>query len=71
MADLADIARCAAGTDLSEEGSHELLIAFMQDLQYTLQNNKLKALVVDTFGGRIENLLRYNFLDSSYIRIYR
>ncbi|XP_016467982.1 putative serine/threonine protein kinase IRE4 [Nicotiana tabacum] len=62
MADLADIARCAAGTDLSEEGSHELLIAFMQDLQYTLQNNKLKALVVDTFGGRIENLLREKYI---------
>lgn len=65
MADLADIARCVAGADLSEEGSHELLIACMQDLQDILQNSKLKALVVDTFGGRVENLLRYNFLGSS------
>ncbi|XP_059279154.1 probable serine/threonine protein kinase IRE4 [Lycium ferocissimum] len=62
MADLADIARCVAGTDLSEEGSHELLIACMQDLQDILQNSKLKALVVDTFGGRIENLLREKYI---------
>ncbi|XP_055833113.1 probable serine/threonine protein kinase IRE4 isoform X2 [Solanum dulcamara] len=62
MADLADIARCVAGTDLSEEGSHELLIACMQDLQDILQNSKLKALVVDTFGGRVENLLREKYI---------
>ncbi|PHT51206.1 putative serine/threonine protein kinase IRE4 [Capsicum baccatum] len=62
MADLADIARCVAGTDLSEEGSHELLIACMQDLQDILQNSKLKALVVDTCGGRIENLLREKYI---------
>lgn len=47
-----------ASTDISEEGCHEFLIACMQDLQEILQCSKLKALVVDTFGGRIENLLR-------------
>lgn len=53
-----DIARCAAGTDLSEQGSHEFLLACIEDLQDVLHHSKIKALVVDTFGGRIENLLR-------------
>lgn len=58
MTDLADIARCVEGTDLTKEGSCDFLLACMEDLQDILQNTKLKALVVDTFGGRIENLLR-------------
>ncbi|XP_004238243.2 probable serine/threonine protein kinase IRE4 isoform X1 [Solanum lycopersicum] len=62
MTELADIARCVAGADLSEEGSHELLIACMQDLQDILQNSKFKALVVDTFGGRVESLLREKYI---------
>ncbi|VFQ62389.1 unnamed protein product [Cuscuta campestris] len=62
IVDLSDLARRAASTDLSEEGSHEFLIACMQDLQDTLRCSKLKALVVDTFGGRIEHLLREKYL---------
>ncbi|TYI82261.1 hypothetical protein E1A91_D05G210300v1 [Gossypium mustelinum] len=58
MVDLADIARCVADTDLLKEGSHEFLLACMQDLQDVLQHSELKALVIDTFGGRIETLLR-------------
>lgn len=58
MIDLADIARCVSETDLSKEGSHEFLLACMQDLQDVLLDSKLKALVIDTFGGRIEKLLR-------------
>lgn len=60
--DLSDIARSVASTDISEEGCHEFLIACMQDLQEILQCSKLKALVVDTFGGRIENLLREKYI---------
>ncbi|XP_019072057.1 probable serine/threonine protein kinase IRE4 isoform X2 [Vitis vinifera] len=62
MADLADIARCVAGTDLSKEGSCDFLLACMEDLQDVLQNTKLKSLVIDTFGGRIENLLREKYI---------
>ncbi|XP_062160293.1 probable serine/threonine protein kinase IRE4 isoform X2 [Alnus glutinosa] len=62
MNDLADIARCVAGTNLSEEGSYEFLLACMQDLQDVLCNSKLKALVIDTFGGRIEKLLRDKYI---------
>lgn len=56
--DLVDIARCGAEIDLSEDGSHEFLIACMHDLQDLFQHSKYAALLVDTFGGRIENLLR-------------
>ncbi|CAN1126932.1 Probable serine/threonine protein kinase IRE4 [Linum perenne] len=62
MADLADIARCVAGTDLSKDPSCEFLLACMQDLQNVLQRSKLKALVIDTFGGRIEKLLREKYI---------
>ncbi|KAL7155261.1 hypothetical protein ABFS83_03G063100 [Erythranthe nasuta] len=60
--DLADIARCVAGTDLLEEGSHELLLACLHDLQEILQHSKYKALLVDTFGGRIGSLLREKYI---------
>ncbi|KAF5747100.1 serine/threonine protein kinase IRE4 isoform X1 [Tripterygium wilfordii] len=62
MIDLADIAHCVAGTDVSGEGSHEFLLACMQDLQEILRHSKPKALVVDTFGGRIEKLLREKYI---------
>lgn len=62
MTDLADIARSVAGTDLSKEGSIEFLLACMRDLQDVLQHSKLKALVIDTFGGRIENLIREKYI---------
>ncbi|GKV29885.1 hypothetical protein SLEP1_g38763 [Rubroshorea leprosula] len=62
MIDLADIARCVASTDLTKEGSHEFLLACMQDLLDILQHSKLRALVIDTFGGRIEKLLREKYI---------
>ncbi|KAK6938801.1 Protein kinase domain [Dillenia turbinata] len=62
MTDLADIAHCVASTDISKEGCHEYLLACMQDLRDVLQHSRLKALVIDTFGGRIENLLREKYL---------
>ncbi|CAI0436200.1 unnamed protein product [Linum tenue] len=58
MADLADIARCVASTDVTKDPSCEFLLACLQDLQNVLQRSKLKALVIDTFGARIEKLLR-------------
>ncbi|KAK4429170.1 putative serine/threonine protein kinase IRE4 [Sesamum alatum] len=60
--DLADIARCVVGTDILEEGCHEFLLACMHDLQEILQHTKYKALLVDTFGGRIESLLREKYI---------
>lgn len=60
--DLADIARCVAGADISEDGSHEILLDCMQDLQEVLLHCNAKALVVETFGHRIENLLREKYI---------
>nr|XP_043640239.1 probable serine/threonine protein kinase IRE4 isoform X2 [Erigeron canadensis] len=62
MTDLRDIARSTAETDLMEESSHEVLLTCIQDLQDILQNSKLKALVIDTFGHRIEKLLREKYI---------
>uniref|UniRef100_A0A2P2JRE8 non-specific serine/threonine protein kinase n=1 Tax=Rhizophora mucronata TaxID=61149 RepID=A0A2P2JRE8_RHIMU len=62
MIDLADIARCVARTDLSKEGAYEFLLACLQDLQDVLQQSKVKALVIDTFGGRIDQLLREKYI---------
>ncbi|KAK3231583.1 hypothetical protein Dsin_003464 [Dipteronia sinensis] len=62
MLELADIARCVADTDYSKEGSYEFLLACLQDLQDVLQHSKLKALVIDTFGSRIEKLLQEKYI---------
>lgn len=59
ITDLANIARCVAETDPSEEGFHEYLLASLEDLQDIVQYSKHKALLIETFGCRIENLLRY------------
>lgn len=58
MTDLRDIARSAAESDLNEESSHEVLLTCIEDLQDVLQQSKFKALVIDTFGHRIEKLVR-------------
>ncbi|XP_023746706.1 probable serine/threonine protein kinase IRE4 isoform X2 [Lactuca sativa] len=62
MTDLRDIAHSAAETDLMEESSHEVLLTCMEDLQDVLQHSKLKALVIDTFGHRIEKLIREKYI---------
>lgn len=60
--DLVNIARCVADTDPSEEGFHEGLLACLEDLQDILQHSKHKALLIETFGCRIENLLREKYM---------
>lgn len=59
IADLADIARSVAHTDPRSEVTSEYIRACMHDLQDILCHSKLKALVIDTFGGRLEALIRY------------
>ncbi|KAK9086803.1 hypothetical protein Syun_029197 [Stephania yunnanensis] len=58
MIDLAELTRCIASTDLERRGASDLLLGYMHDLQDILRQSKLKALVIDTFGNRVENLLR-------------
>lgn len=62
MSDLADIAHCVATTDIRRENASEYLLACMHDLQDILQRSKHKALVIDTFGSRIERLLKEKYL---------
>ncbi|KAL8130848.1 hypothetical protein AgCh_006964 [Apium graveolens] len=62
ITDLVNIARCVADTDPSEEGFHECLLACLEDLQDILQHSKHKALLIETFGCRIENLLREKYI---------
>ncbi|KAI3686691.1 hypothetical protein L1987_80374 [Smallanthus sonchifolius] len=64
MTDLRDIARMAAETDLIVEKSSEILLNCMEDLQDVLQHSKLKALVIDTFGHRIEKLVRDKYISA-------
>ncbi|XP_057819606.2 probable serine/threonine protein kinase IRE4 isoform X2 [Cryptomeria japonica] len=61
MTDLADIARCVANTNITEEGATEYLTACMQDLQDNLQHSKFEALIVETFGRLVEKLLREKY----------
>ncbi|KAF6166614.1 hypothetical protein GIB67_005476 [Kingdonia uniflora] len=62
MTELVEIARCLASTNLTDEGASAFILACLHDLQVILQQSKLKALVIDTFGSRIENLLREKYL---------
>lgn len=61
MSELVDIANCIASTDLMKEGSPDYLVECMRDLQDILLECKVRALVIDTFGSRIENLLREKY----------
>ncbi|KAJ7522875.1 hypothetical protein O6H91_18G030100 [Diphasiastrum complanatum] len=60
--ELADIARCVANKNVSEGDALDYLISCMQDLQDVLQHRKVEARTVDTFGKRIEKLLREKYL---------
>ncbi|KAL8216109.1 hypothetical protein R6Q57_022946 [Mikania cordata] len=62
MTDLRNIACLAADTDLMVEKSNEILLSCMEDLQDVLQHSKFKALVIDTFGHRIEKLIREKYI---------
>ncbi|KAL8153950.1 hypothetical protein V2J09_011710 [Rumex salicifolius] len=59
---LADISSCVAALDMSKDGSSKFIVACMRDLQDVLQKSLLKALVIDTFGRRVEKLLREKYM---------
>ncbi|KAJ7565559.1 hypothetical protein O6H91_02G065300 [Diphasiastrum complanatum] len=60
--ELVDIARCVANTNVADGGAMEYLVSCMQDLQDVLQHRKVEALTVDTFGKRIDKLLREKYV---------
>lgn len=61
MNELADVARRVARTDLSKEGASEYLGMCLSDLVDILQHSQVKALVMDTFGSRVKNLLKEKY----------
>jgi hypothetical protein len=58
ISELADIARDIAGTTAFEDGVLEYLDSVSKDLQHRILHNKSDALIVHTFGKRIEKLQR-------------
>lgn len=60
--ELIDIARCVANAQANEGGELEYLVSCLEDLRDVLQQSKAEALAVDTFGKRIEKLLREKYL---------
>lgn len=60
--ELVDIARCVANSNWNDEGALEYLVSCLEDLRDVLQHCKAAALTVDTFGRRIERLLREKYL---------
>lgn len=59
MNELADIARCAANAPLDDDGSCPFLLSCLEDLRVVIDRRKFDALTVETFGTRIEKLIRY------------
>ncbi|KAL6009691.1 hypothetical protein ACLOJK_000120 [Asimina triloba] len=62
MNDLLDISHRIANVNTKDYRSLQYLLACLEDLQEVIQNRKVDALVIETFGRRIEKLLREKYL---------
>nr|XP_043629692.1 probable serine/threonine protein kinase IREH1 [Erigeron canadensis] len=62
MNELADIARCAGNTPLDDDRSLAYLLTCLDDLRVVIDRRKFDALTVQTFGDRIEKLIREKYL---------
>ncbi|EOY21408.1 Kinase superfamily protein isoform 8, partial [Theobroma cacao] len=62
MNELADIARCVANTPLVDDHSMPFLLSFLEELRLVIDRRKFDALTVETFGARIEKLIREKYL---------
>ncbi|KAI4326286.1 hypothetical protein MLD38_031615 [Melastoma candidum] len=62
MSELADIVRCVANTPLDDERSMPYLLSCLEDLKAVIDRRKFDALTVETFGARIEKLIREKYL---------
>ncbi|MED6222078.1 putative serine/threonine protein kinase ireh1 [Stylosanthes scabra] len=62
MNELADIARCVANTPLDDDRSTSYLLSCLDDLRVVVDRRKFDALTVETFGTRIEKLIREKYL---------
>ncbi|KAJ7975264.1 putative Kinase [Quillaja saponaria] len=62
MNELVDIARCVANTPLDDDHSTSYLLSCLDDLRVVVDHRKFDALTVETFGARIEKLIREKYL---------
>ncbi|KAH0943479.1 hypothetical protein HID58_003116 [Brassica napus] len=62
MSELADIAKCAADAIPGDEQSIPFLLSCLEDLRVVIDRSKFEALTVETFGTRIEKLIREKYL---------
>ncbi|GLT74176.1 hypothetical protein SLA2020_459890 [Shorea laevis] len=62
MNELADIARCVANMPLDDDRSMSYLLSCLEDLRVVIDRRKFDALTVETFGTRIEKLIREKYL---------
>ncbi|CAN4080825.1 unnamed protein product [Withania somnifera] len=59
---LLDIARSVANANNNDYSTLEYLLDRLEDLKYAIQDRKVDALVVETFGRRIEKLLQEKYV---------
>ncbi|GAB2265364.1 hypothetical protein Dimus_000424 [Dionaea muscipula] len=59
---LVDIARSVASVNNHDYSALEYMIDRLEDLKYSIQDRKVDALVVETFGRRIEKLLQEKYV---------
>ncbi|KAG9140748.1 hypothetical protein Leryth_006929 [Lithospermum erythrorhizon] len=59
---LLDIARFVASANTHDYNTLEYLLEHLDDLKYAIQDRKVDALVVETFGRRIEKLLQEKYV---------
>ncbi|PRQ59864.1 putative protein kinase AGC-MAST family [Rosa chinensis] len=59
---LLDIARSVANVSNCEYSALEYMLDRLEDLKYAIQDRKVDALVVETFGRRIEKLLQEKYV---------
>ncbi|KAI4347283.1 hypothetical protein L6164_008105 [Bauhinia variegata] len=62
MNELADIARCVANAPLDDDHSASYLLTCLDDLRVVVDRRKFDALSVETFGTRLEKLIREKYL---------
>ncbi|KAK9063252.1 hypothetical protein SSX86_017122 [Deinandra increscens subsp. villosa] len=59
---LLEIARSVASINTNEYSALEIMLDHLTDLKYAIQDRKADALVVETFGRRIEKLLQEKYV---------
>lgn len=56
---LVEIARAVANVNNCDYSALEYMLDRLEDLKYAIQDRKVDALIVETFGRRIEKLLQW------------